>query len=137
MKRFGFWLVAWCYALLLITAVVYGYQEQVALSTPVFVSSGATNFRVWQLTLKRADADSPANNAAITATFREVSGSPAVFIANGRTLACTYVGTQAENLIVALNSANLSTISLEHRIIAQCQTDGKLGAGTISGTAGH
>lgn len=83
----------------------------------------------------RADADSPANNAEIRATLREVSGS--TFIANGRTLTCIYSGAQAESLIVALNSANLSTQSLEHRIIARCQTDGQLGAGSISGTAGH
>lgn len=112
-------------------------QEQVALSTPVFVSAGATNFRVWQLILKRADADTPTNDAEIRATFREVAGSPATFVANGRTLTCEYSGATAESLIIALNSANLSTQSLEHRIIARCQADGQLGAGTITGTAGN
>lgn len=117
-----------------VSGLVYA-QEKITLSAPVFVSSGATDFRVWQLVLKRADADSPENNAEIRATLREVSG--ATFIANGRTLTCSYSGAQAESLIVALNSANLSTQSLEHRIIARCQTDGQLGAGSISGTAGH
>lgn len=122
-------------ALLCASAAIYA-QEKITLSSPVFVSQGATDFRVWQLVLKRADADDPVNNdASIRATFREVSGT--AFITNGRTLTCSYSGQAAENKIIALNKMNFSTTTLEHVIIAQCQADGLLGAGTISGTAGH
>lgn len=117
------------------SAAIYA-QEKIILSSPVFVSQGATDFRVWQLVLKRADADDPVNNdASIRATFREVSGT--TFIANGHTLTCSYSGQAAENKIVALDKMNFSTTTLEHVIIAQCQSDGQLGAGTISGVAGH
>lgn len=44
-----------------------------------------------------------------------------------------YTGSTATNLMVALNKANLSTKSLQRRILEQLVADGKL-VGTISGT---
>ena len=44
-----------------------------------------------------------------------------------------YTGQKALDLMVALNKANLSTSSLQKRIINQLITDGHL-SGTISGT---
>lgn len=103
--------------------------EQLTLTTPVFTSAGATRFRVWQLDLRRAHPDRP---AGILAIFREVDGAGA-FISGGRSIECAYEGADAEPLIIALNKANLSTISLERRVTERCQADGKLGAGSISG----
>ena len=45
----------------------------------------------------------------------------------------TYEGATATNLMVALNKANLSTKSLQKRVLEQLIADGKM-AGTISGS---
>lgn len=42
-------------------------------------------------------------------------------------------GAQATTLMIALNKANLSTISLQKRILQQAVTDGKLPAGAVTG----
>jgi len=52
----------------------------------------------------------------------------------GDKIKCAYTGSVAESLIIALNKANLSTNSLQKRIIEQLVTDGKLPAGTVTGT---
>lgn len=115
--------------LLLLLSVPVIAQEKIVLSTPVFVSAGITEFRVWSLSLLRSHPD---RQAEITAVYREIDGSG--FVAGGKSLECRYFGSEAEVLIIALNKANLSTISLEKRLIQRCQTDNKLGAGTIAGT---
>ena len=120
--------------LVLITCVVLGAlsahaQEKIVLTTPVQVSAGATDFRVWDLYMRRTHPDQAAE---IRVTFREVSGSG--FVAGGRAITCHYGGVDAETLIIALNKVNLSTTSLEKRITQRCQMDGGLGAGTISGS---
>jgi hypothetical protein len=103
-------------------------QEMVQLTTPVEIFLGASQFRVWQLTMRRAHPDTP---AAIRAIYRETDGT--TFVADGKRIVCDYEGAEAETLIVALNKVNLSTTSLEKRLIQRCQADGKLGAGTIVG----
>ena len=45
-----------------------------------------------------------------------------------------YRGTEAVSLMTVLNSANLSTSSLHKRVLQKLVTDGKLPAGTVSGT---
>jgi hypothetical protein len=45
-----------------------------------------------------------------------------------------YTGTEATNLMVGLNKANLSTNSLHKRILERLATDGKLPAGTVTGS---
>ena len=45
-----------------------------------------------------------------------------------------YEGTPAVSLMTVLNSANLSVKSLYKRTIEKLQADGKLPAGTVSGT---
>jgi hypothetical protein len=104
-------------------------QEKLTLVTPVFQQAGITDFRVAGLYLKRTHPDSPAE---ILVTLREVSGTS--FVANGRTITCEYDGAPADALIASLNTTNLATTSLEKRVITKCQTDGKLGTGTVSGT---
>ena len=60
-----------------------------------------------------------------------------IFIAlvgtNGRTMNHVYNGQTADTLILALNKANLTTVSLERRILNQLVADGVI-AGTITGT---
>ena len=117
-------LVALCAA-----AVVVSAQEKVTLATPVYQSAGVADFRVESLYLKRAHPDSAAE---IRAVFRQVSGS--TFVENGRDLTCRYDGATADVLIVQLNKANLATTSLERRVTTRCQADGKLPAGSLSGS---
>jgi hypothetical protein len=45
-----------------------------------------------------------------------------------------WTGAPAAALLTALNSANLSVKSLQRRVLEQAVTDGKLTAGTVSGT---
>lgn len=104
-------------------------QERITLTTPVQVSPGATLFRVWVLDFRRGHPDRP---AGILAIYREVDGAGA-FISGGRSFECRYEGSAADTLLVALNKANLSTTSLERRVMTQCQADKQIGAGTISG----
>jgi hypothetical protein len=106
-------------------------METLTLSAPVQVSTGATNFRVWSLLLQRAHPERP---ALIVAIFREVDGTGAFIPLGGRAIECRYEGATAEALIISLNKANLSTLSLEARVVQKCQADGKLGAGAITGT---
>jgi len=125
MKRYTLGLVV---ALGLLAGFV-GAQEKITLSTPVYQQAGVSEFRVEGLYLKRAHPDAPAE---IRAILREVSGT--AFVEHGRVLVCRYDGAEADALIVALNKANLSTTSLEKRVLQRCQADGKLGAGTITGS---
>jgi len=46
----------------------------------------------------------------------------------------TYTGQTAVSMIKALNTANLSTKSLQKRILEQLEKDGKIGTGNVSGT---
>jgi hypothetical protein len=70
----------------------------------------------------------------IRAVFAEVTPGTTTFIPGGRTLACEYEGATAEAMLILLNKANLTANTLERRVTTTCQADGKLGAGTISGT---
>ena len=45
-----------------------------------------------------------------------------------------YEGSEANTIISQLNTANLSTISLQKRILSKMAQDGFLGAGTVTGT---
>ena len=94
----------------------------------MFTSAGASDFRVWDLYVRRTHPD---RDAEVRATFREVNGSG--FVPSGRSLECRYEGDVAETLVIGLNKANMSTKSLERRVTERCQVDKKLGAGTISG----
>lgn len=52
----------------------------------------------------------------------------------GKTITASYRGTVAVSLMLTLNTANLTVKSLHKRIIEKLQADGKLPAGTITGT---
>jgi len=106
-------------------------METLTLTTPVQVAVGATVFRLWTLDLRRAHPERP---AGIRAVFREVDGAGAFLPFGGRSIECRYDEAEAEALLIVLNKANLSTLSLEKRVTQKCQSDGKLGAGAITGT---
>lgn len=53
---------------------------------------------------------------------------------NNFRLLCQYDGDTATTLMVQLNKINLSTISLQRRILERLVTDGKLPSGTVTGT---
>mgnify|MGYP001606487925 CR=1 FL=1 len=56
-----------------------------------------------------------------------------VCVATGKRRAFDYTGDVAKNLMVALNTANLTTNSLHKRILSKLIIDGKL-AGTVTGS---
>jgi len=53
--------------------------------------------------------------------------------ATGRVQTFTYTGTEARNMMITLNKANLSTNSLHKRVLDKLIADGKI-AGTVTGT---
>lgn len=109
--------------------IIGSAQERIVLTNPVLASAGATEFRVWTLTLRRAHPDIM---ALVSVAFREATASG--FLRDGRAIECRYEGAEADALVIALNKSNLSANSLEKRIVQRCQMDGQLGAGTIAGS---
>jgi hypothetical protein len=101
-------------------------QEKVTFTSAVYVDPGATEFRVASLYLNVLGSE-------IRSTLAEVDTGTSNFKSNGKELQCTYAGAEADALIKTLNKMNFSTTSMQKRIVQQCQADGKLGAGTISG----
>ena len=92
-------------------------DETVNLSTPVVMNPTLINtFQVQYLHLNWADS---------TIDICLTDGSA--------TKNYTYSGTQARNLMVALNKANLTSVSLIHRIFNQLISDGYF-QGTVVGT---
>ncbi len=53
----------------------------------------------------------------------------------GETRICTETGAAATAILSTLNTANLTTNSLQKRALTRAQTTGCLGAGAVSGTA--
>lgn len=114
-------------------------QERITLDAAIKVNvdNGATIWRVGSLFIQRSPA-------VIQIVLYEADGSGA-FVTTGRRASFGYdddattadpapSGTTTSALIGQLNTANLTTTSLEKRIIQRLQTDGRLGTGTISGT---
>jgi hypothetical protein len=91
--------------------------EQIDLAAPEVLSVTNSTYQV-----DRLELDWGAARVHVT-----VKGS------NGERRAFEYNGATATTMMVSLNTANLSTQSLQRRILARLITDGKL-AGTISGT---
>ena len=52
----------------------------------------------------------------------------------GDTITAGYTGAEATSLMIALNKANLSTNSLQKRALERLVTDGKIPAGTVTGS---
>jgi hypothetical protein len=118
---------SFCLALILLLVGPLAAQEKVTFTSAVYVDPGAAEFRVSSLYLNVSGSE-------IRAVLTEVNAGTTTFKDGGKVLLCTYGGAAADSLLVTLNKMNFSTTSLQKRIMQQCQTDGKLGAGTISGT---
>lgn len=90
--------------------------EIVTLTTPV-VTPNLTTYTVRAINM---DLDVPAIVIRLRGT-------------NGESKTCSYQGVTATNLIVALNKVDLSTTSLQKRVLQRLIADGEI-AGTISGS---
>lgn len=98
--------------------------EIVTLNAPVQADAGATVFRIALLCLDW-------EHAIIKVYLRQwASGA---FVPGGKHLPVEYSGATATNLMIGLNTANLSTQSLHQRVMARLLADGKIPAGTSSG----
>lgn len=53
---------------------------------------------------------------------------------DGIKITISWDGAQATSLMISLNKANLTSNSLQRRVITQALTDGKLPAGTVTGS---
>jgi hypothetical protein len=82
-------------------------------------------------TLRIADLDLNVRGSMIRVVIADWDGTG--WVVNGREIVVYYNGATADALMLALNKANLTTLSLHQRVIAQLITDGKL-AGVASGT---
>lgn len=102
-------------------------QEKVTFTTPVFTDAGASEFRVGSVYFNSFGHE-------IRAVLNELDPGTTTYKVNGRTLTCTYADTQADNLLKVLNKADFSVTSMQRQVMKKCQDDGKLGAGTITGT---
>ena len=92
-------------------------SEQLDLTTPI-VTPSRTTYSVQRVLFDWA--------AAVIQIW--VKGSDSV------ELQLEYTGPTATSLMTILNTANLSTLSLQKRVLQKLVTDGKLPAGTVSGT---
>lgn len=86
--------------------------------------------------LTLATPQSVANYQVVAITFNWSDAYIKVLVNDGfgKILNLSYQNAAATTLMVALNKANLSTLSLHKRILNQLVTDGKLPAGTVTGT---
>lgn len=117
--------VTWLY---IAGAIGYGWaQEKMTFNSAVFVDPGAAEFRVGSLYLNPMGHE-------IRAILNEVDPGTFNYKPNGKSLQCVYADTAADSLLISINKMNFSVTSMQKRVMQQCQTDGKLGAGTISGT---
>lgn len=107
-------------------------QERLVLNAPVLAVPGANTFLPYELIYRRSHPDWP-TIALVRLTVREADAMG--FVPMGRTLVCQYSDLDAEVMIATVNraAANMK-VSLERFIMQRCQMDGKLGAGSISGT---
>ena len=94
--------------------------EQLDLTIPITTPT-LTFWRVEEIRLRRASVALPAS------VFVLLRGT------SGEVLTHLYEGVVAAQLIQLLNTANLTTQSLERRVLARLIADGVL-AGTISGS---
>ena len=114
MKKFTLILIS-----VMINAFICKAEEQVNLTSPIVADPSVTSL----FKLQEVDFNLNPSNPKITITLS----------ANSVTRVFTYSGTQATNLMTALNTANLSIISLRARIFNQLINDGSI-SGTVTGT---
>lgn len=103
--------------LLLFTTIALA-AEDLTLTTPITKPSAAK----WRLDKLMIDRSAQ----MFTTVFLEPD--------TGETLTCTETGAAAATVIGNLNTANLTSNSLQKRAITRAQTTGCLTAGTVTGT---
>ena len=91
--------------------------EQLDLATPI-TGSAITSYKVLQITL---------GTTPPVIDWTVVDNT-------GKTLSGSYNGPLAVTLLSQINTGNFTVTSLQKKIILQLQADGKLGAGTVTGT---
>lgn len=96
----------------------YNMAEQFDLDTAIASSGGTANWQVGKLVLDWTKA------VLIVGLVGE----------NGETRNLSWEGDAATDLMVALNKANLSSNSLQKRILTQLAEDEKIGSGSTTGT---
>ena len=101
-----------------------GAQERVIFQSPAKADEGAVEFRVSELVL---------NIEASTVTVRLAEASDGSFVPGGRQIVASYAGAEATTLMRALNTADLSTRSLQRRVVEKLTSDKKIPSGVISG----
>lgn len=105
--------------LLLLSASV-GAQERFTLQTPLSTSIYAIN----ELRLTWGDGTVAAARITISLSDATTGANPTVAV---------YNGAIAQSLMIALNKANLTTRSLNQRVLDRLILDGKI-AGTVTGS---
>lgn len=99
--------------------------EIVTLAAPVQTDPGATVFRIarlvfdWEIDVIKVHLKQWANGD---------------FVAGGKHLPVSYEGPVAVTMMRQFETLNLSTQSLHQRVLARLLADGKVPAGTASGT---
>lgn len=122
-SRFASWLLL----ALALSVGIAGAQEKVTLSTPVLTDAGATTFRVTMIHLDWEVKE-------VVIRLRQVDGAGAL-VPGGKRLEVQYTGAEATSVMQLVNNANFSTTSMQKRTIQRLQADGKLGSGSVTGTA--
>ena len=102
----------WCGLL----GYVWG-TEQLDLTTPI-QGSAITSYKVLQLTL---------GTTPPVIDWTVVDNT-------GKTMSGSYNGSIAATFLNQINTGNFTVTSLQKKIILRLQADGKLGAGTVSGS---
>lgn len=103
-------------------------QERVTLATPITPTVTITDYQVRSLFLEFGDR-ATVEDDNIVIVLEATSGSPSDPLHLQRFV---YTGQTANNLITGLNKANLSTRSLNQRILDRLVADGFV-AGAVTG----
>ena len=102
--------------------------EYITLDDPIQIDPGPTVFRVSVLTIECYPA------MQITIGLQEFNTGEDDFVLTGKSKTITITGDVAQTLVRQLNTVDLTSNSLEKRLISYCQSNEYLGAGIIGGT---
>jgi hypothetical protein len=104
-------------------------QERVTLATPIVPTATITDYQVRSLNLDIGDRTTVEDDN-IVVVLEATTGAPTDPLHMQRFV---YTGQVANNMITALNKANLTTRSLNQRILDRLVADGLI-AGAVTGT---
>jgi hypothetical protein len=102
-------------------------DEQLDMTTPI-PNPATTSWKLDMISIARTGKE-------VRMIFCEPSTTPGVICKEGgKPVTCTVLGDEAVNLSKILNTANLTTNSLQKRALNYAQANGCLPAGTVTGT---